>query len=391
MSNKLPAILLLSLIFLFAPLSLLKAQDAPEVPIEAVDPGTTPVQSFAKAKILEVTSDETWQSGKYTFRSQTWQIEILNGPEKGKRLELSQTDNLEAVNKWYKKDDIVVLAKINFDGNEEYSISDNYRVSALIWILLLFVAFAVAFSRIKGITSLLGLAFSIFILLKFLSPALLAGKNAIIYTILAAFVIAIVSIYLAHGLSKRTTVAILSTLITLLIAVIASYIFVDFARLFGLGTEEAFYLQSGFAGQLNLKGLLLSGIIIGTLGVLDDVTTTQTATVDEISKANQSLGFKELYKRGASVGQEHIASLVNTLVLAYAGAAFPLFLLFIINNSQPLWVTLNSEFVAEEIVRTIVGSMALILAVPISTALAAYLLKKDWKTLKFKTWKKRDV
>jgi uncharacterized membrane protein len=381
--------ILLSLALFISAVAPVYAQDSPQVPLEAVDPGNVPIQNFSKARIKEVKNDETWQSGKYTFRSQTWLIEVLNGPEKGKEIELSQTDNLEANNRWFKEGDIVVLAKVSFDGNEEYQISDSYRVSALIWILIAFVALAVIFSRLKGITSLLGLAFSIFILLKFLAPAILEGSNAIIYTLLASFMIAIVSIYLAHGLNKRTSVAILSTLITLVLATFLSYLFVHFAMLFGLGTEEAFYLQSGI-GNLNLKGLLLSGIIIGTLGVLDDITTAQTATVDEISKANPSLNFKELYKRGASVGKEHIASLVNTLVLAYAGASFPLFLLFIVNNKQPLWVTLNSEFVAEEVVRTIVGSSALILAVPISTVLAAYLLKKNWRTPKLIAWTKRE-
>jgi len=153
-------------------------------------------------------------------------------------------------------------------------------------------------------------------------------------------------------------------------------IFVEGSQLLGLGSEEAMFLQLDPSLTLNLQGLLLSGIIIGTLGVLDDVTASQAAVVDEISKANESLGFKELYKRGLSVGHEHIAALVNTLFLAYAGAALPLFLLFYINKTQPLWVILNGELIAEEIVRTMVGSSALVLAVPITTALAAYFIPK---------------
>jgi uncharacterized membrane protein len=153
-------------------------------------------------------------------------------------------------------------------------------------------------------------------------------------------------------------------------------IFVAIGKLFGLGSEEAIYLQLVPLEQLNLQGLLLGGIILGALGVLDDITTAQSAAVDELRKANPALGARELYRRGLSVGTEHITSLVNTLFLAYAGASLPLFILFTIYNDMPLWVTLNSEFIAEEIVRTVVGSVALILAVPITTAAAAAIFSR---------------
>ena len=137
------------------------------------------------------------------------------------------------------------------------------------------------------------------------------------------------------------------------------------------------YLQSGLTAGVNLRGLLLGGMIIGCLGVLDDITTAQTAAVDEIRKANPNLTSKQLLQSGLSVGREHIASLINTLALAYAGASLPLLLLFQTNETFPLWVTLNSEFLAEEIVRTLVGSTTLLLAVPISTWCAARFLSND--------------
>jgi len=142
-------------------------------------------------------------------------------------------------------------------------------------------------------------------------------------------------------------------------------------RLFGLGSEESLDLQYGALKNINLQGLLLAGIIIGALGVLDDITTAQTAAVAELKLANAKLSFDELYRRGMAVGKEHITSLVNTLALAYAGASLPMLLLFTVYQ-QPLWVTLNSEFVVEEVVRTVVGSLALTVAVPITTFLAAY-------------------
>ncbi|MEK9181053.1 MAG: YibE/F family protein, partial [Patescibacteria group bacterium] len=124
--------------------------------------------------------------------------------------------------------------------------------------------------------------------------------------------------------------------------------------------------------NLDLRGLLLAGIIVGALGVLDDTTTVQAATVEELKQANPAFTFADLYRGGLSVGREHITSLVNTLVLAYLGSQLLIFILFYAGPNQPLWVTLNSEFIGEEIIRTLVGSATIILAVPITTLLAAW-------------------
>jgi len=220
--------------------------------------------------------------------------------------------------------------------------------------------------------SLLGLAFSVLIVTNFIIPSVLNGYNPLIVSLIGAILITIVSMDLAHGFKKWTTVSIASVLITLLIASNIGSIFVNFASLIGMGSEESVWLQMGPYGYINLKGLILGGIIIATLGVLDDVTSTQTAAVKEISEADKSLGFKELYKRAFKVGKEHITSMVNTLVLAYVGASLPMILLYSTDSSRPFWLILNSEMITEEIIRSIVGSIALTLAVPISTFLAAY-------------------
>jgi uncharacterized membrane protein len=167
-----------------------------------------------------------------------------------------------------------------------------------------------------------------------------------------------------------------SSVATLLIAIGFAQFFVKISKLLGLGSEGAFYLQGNAGVSLNFQGILISSIIIGMLGVLDDVTTAQSATVEELKKAQPNLGRKNLYKHAISVGKEHIASLVNTLALAYVGASLTLFLLLATNEAQPFWVVLNSEFLAEEIVRMLAGSVALILAVPISTLLAVFWFSK---------------
>jgi uncharacterized membrane protein len=163
----------------------------------------------------------------------------------------------------------------------------------------------------------------------------------------------------------------------LVVVTLLSHWYVILAKLTGLGTEEAAFLQFGETATINLRGLLLGGMMLGALGVLDDITISQVSTVFEIKRANNQLPFSELYQRGMRVGRDHVASLVNTLVLAYAGANLPLLILFTISSETPAWVHTNNELIAEEVVRTIVGSLGLVLAVPLTTALAAYWVEKS--------------
>jgi uncharacterized membrane protein len=186
--------------------------------------------------------------------------------------------------------------------------------------------------------------------------------------------------FIAHGFNQRTKLSVLSTVLSLVLAVSLSYLFISLTQLFGLGQSDAFALQAGFLGNIDLRGLLLGGLIIALLGILDDVTTTQTAAIEELAKANPNLTKTELFLAGMSVGREHIASLINTLILVYVGASLPLFLLIVAATDQPLWVLLNSEYMAEEIVRALSGSVALILAVPISSVLAAGFYQKSNST-----------
>jgi uncharacterized membrane protein len=276
--------------------------------------------------------------------------------------------------------DGVVLVRSLDPSAGGYEVVDRDRLPALAVGFLVFLAVALATSRFRGVTAVLGLGISLLVLARFVVPQIVAGANPLAVTLLGAVAIALVSIYLAHGMSRRTTVALAGTLLTLGIAAASAIAFVAMARLSGAGSEEAIYLQIGYLETVNLRGLLLGGILLGALGVLDDITTAQAAAVEEISRANPALTASELYRRGLSVGREHIVGLINTLVLAYAGASLPLFVLFTLNPDQPLWITLNSEFVAEEIVRTLVGSLALILAVPITTFLAARFLRNPGPT-----------
>jgi uncharacterized membrane protein len=334
----------------------------------------TPTDEFLRAVVIRVLGEERRVIGETPEPVQVVVARVRAGAASEVRAEYSPPPGTERT-ALLRPGDRIIITRLSDAPNAPYAVVDRDRLAPLLIIFALFVAGAVYFSRIRGFTSVIGLMITIVVLARFVVPGILGGGNPLTVSLAGALVIALVSIYLAHGFSRRTSVALLGTLITLALSAVLAIVFVRLAWLSGSGSEEAMYLALGPAAAVNLRGLLLGGIILGALGVLDDITTGQAAAVDEISKANPALPPAELYRRGLSVGQEHITSLVNTLVLAYAGASLPLFLLFTVYADQPFWVTINSEFLAEEIVRTLVGSLTLILAVPITTLLAARLLR----------------
>lgn len=330
---------------------------------------------FFKAKIIEIVEQGIDEQGQPV---QVWKVELLSGSQKGfyTNISLGSGYILDPALQLKPGERIIVSYLRTPDGAEYYNIADKYRLTPFFVLLAFFFVLVVYISRWKGLASVGGLCISLFVLAAFIVPKIITGSNPFFISLAGAFIIAVTSIYFAHGVSKRTTIAIVSTLGTLTFTAVLAYISVSLTKLFGLGSEEAFYLQISNVGHINLRGLLLGGIMLGALGVLDDITTAQSAVVDELKKANTTLSFSELYRRGISVGNEHVASLVNTLVLAYAGASLPLFVLFSADSLQPLWVSLNSEIIMEELVRTLVGSIGLVFAVPITTFLAAYVFSK---------------
>jgi len=339
-----------------------------------------PDMEYSKAIILDITEESRDQNGgNYTERYQNFKVKILSGTEKNNFVNVKNLNSISVTNKIEHHnigEKIVISKTYLIDGSVSYNYVDTYRLPSLIAIFIIFIILVLIFGRLKGFGSLLGLLFSICVLGFFIVPQIAKGSNPLLITIIGSLVIVGVSLYLAHGFNHRTNLSMLSTLITLAISVGLATVFVRISTLFGTGSEDAFFLQTAQFGDINLQGLLLAGIIIGTLGVLDDITTAQTAVVGELRFATPNLNKQDLNKRALVVGKEHISSLVNTLVLAYAGASLPLFLLFSVYQNTPIWYTINSQFMAEEIIRTLVGSISLILAVPISTYIAAHFLSK---------------
>jgi len=301
---------------------------------------------------------------------QKLELLVTKGSLKDKKI-VVENGNLPIANlqKYEVGNKVVVTKGKDFKGNDTFYITDYVRRQALFWLFVIFVIVAVAIGRWQGMTSLVGMGISFLVIFKLILPKILSGSDPVQIAILGSLVIIPATFLLSHGVNKKTGIAIIGTLISLIITGILANAFVEASKLTGFASEEAGFLQAYKPGFINIKGLLLAGIIIGVLGVLDDITISQSAIVQQLKAANPKLKADELYKKAMVVGKDHIASMVNTLVLVYTGAALPLLLLFI-DNPHPFSEVVNYEIIADEVVRTLVGSIGLILAVPITTFIA---------------------
>ncbi|HEY8491175.1 MAG TPA: YibE/F family protein [Dehalococcoidia bacterium] len=266
-------------------------------------------------------------------------------------------------------DRVLVGTSTGPDGTIYY-IADHQRTLPLWALALAFAGLVLLVGRTGGMWSLVGMGASLLVIVRFIIPGILSGHNPVAVSILGALAIMVTTLFLAHGVNRKTAAALVGTAVSLGITAALATVSIAVARLSGIASDDAATLQILSDGTINAEGLLLGGIVIGALGVLDDVTVAQASAVFELRRANARLTALELYRRGMNVGRDHIASTVNTLVLAYAGAALPL-LIILSTQSQPLGDLLNREFMATEIVRTLVGSMGIVAAVPVTTGLAA--------------------
>lgn len=324
-------------------------------------------EEILEGKITGVLAEEEREDQLY----QRLEVLVTKGSLKDKTV-IVEVGILPMVNqpRYQEGNEIILSYGQDFEGNDVFFITDFIRRKPLFWLFLIFALLAVAIGKWRGLSSLLGMGLSFLIIFKFILPSISAGNDPIFIAIIGSLFIIPITFYLSHGFNKKTTVAVIATFISLVITGILAQTFVEAAKLTGYASEEAGFLQVAKEGTMNIRGLLLAGIIIGVLGVLDDITVAQAAVVQQLQKVNPRISSGKLFIQAMSVGQDHIASMVNTLVLVYAGAALPLLLLFI-DNPHPFSEVINYEIVAGEIVRTLVGSIGLILAVPITTFLAS--------------------
>ncbi|MGW0706512.1 YibE/F family protein [Streptomyces sp. NPDC002643] len=300
-------------------------------------------------------------------------IRVDTGKDKGRTFtEIIQPDQSRQLKQGQ---EVVVAYEPAAPKDLQYSVTDVNRKFPMALLAGIFALAVVVVGRLRGVMALIALAVSFLVLTVFILPAILQGSNPLVVAVVGASAIMLIALYMCHGLSARTSVAVLGTLISLLLIGLLGSMFIGWAELTG-NTDDNTGLIHGLYPSIDMSGLLLAGVIIGSLGVLDDVTVTQTSAVWELHEANPAMGWRGLYRAGIRIGRDHIASVVNTLVLAYAGAALPLLLLFSIAQSS-VGTVANSELVAEEIVRTLIGSIGLVASVPVTTVLAALVVSAD--------------
>lgn len=324
-------------------------------------------------EIMEGTVESSTNEGSI----QNLTLEITRGSLEGEEINI-ENDTTQGINpKGYDEGDRLVILRSEINpGENNYSVVDTVRRPVLFWLFILFIAVVALVSQKQGIKALLGMIFSFFVLFRLVLPLILLGYDPVWSAIGGCVLIIPATFYLSHGIKHKTSVAIVGTLITLILTGILAYIFAHLGNLSGLSDEAASFLKSDTGDRIDFQGLLLAGILISMLGVLDDISVSQASVVQELEGAKKNISFVELYRRTMNVGKDHIASMVNTLVLVYAGASIPLLLLFI-DHSHTFWEVLNYEFVAKEIIQTLVGSIGLILTVPVTTFIACIWHRKS--------------
>jgi len=298
-----------------------------------------------------------------------------NGPLEGTQFTIihDAADDLGDRTVMYSPGMHVIVQAQEMAGESQYFISDVVRRTPLIWLGVLFAVAVFLFGGLGAMRSFLGMIVSMCILLFFILPRILAGDSPVLVSLIGASVIMIITFLLCHGWNKKTWAAFGGTAASLLVTAILAAGFSVYAHLTGTADEEMLFLLGDYP-SLNTQGILLAGIIIGSLGVLDDITISQASAVFELRKANPAMTMRALYRSALRIGSDHIAAAVNTLVLAYAGTALPLLLLLIgVQAGEPWYTFINREMIATEIIRTLAGSIGLLAAVPLTTILACWL------------------
>jgi len=340
----------------------------------AQDVLTDPKEEVFSARVIEILDQNTitQEDGSESIR-QKIRLEALTGTLEGKEFVYEGMGYADISNFVYQVGDkVLVQYSKSVEGGDNFYISGIVRTTPILWLTILFSLIVIAVGRWKGLRALIVLGLTFFVILKFILPQILAGNDPLTVSIIGSIAILIMAIYLTEGFKRTSTVAIFSVISTLFITGLLSVWFTALTRLTGFASEETMFLIGLTDVAINIKGLLLAGMVIGALGVLDDVVVSQTAVVTELKEANPQLSNAELYWQAMQVGVSHLGSMVNTLFLAYAGAALPLLLLFTVHQEPFLTFgqVINNEVISVEIVRALTGSIGIALAVPITTLLA---------------------
>ena len=345
----------------------------PSAPEQALAPGETETMP---SRVIDVLEEGTVDlGGGSTLPYQRLLVRVESGSLAGQEIVVEEgTVNIISQERLFDVGDRVYLERAVGPDGDRFYVSDFVRTGPLILILGLFVALVVLVGRGRGLRSLGGTLFSLAVIFAFVLPQIVAGRDPVAVSVGGAILLLAVSTYLVYGWNPKAHAAVAGMMLSLVLTGVLAWLFVGWTRLTGISVEESSYLVMEMGPGVNLRGLVLGGIIIGSLGVLDDVCVGQASAVFELVNANRDLGWRDIFRRSLNIGRDHIAAMVNTLLLAYVGASMPLMLVFTIYQ-EPIWRRINREPIAEEIVRTLVGSVGLVLAVPITGLIASLLAR----------------
>ncbi|NCA93048.1 YibE/F family protein [bacterium] len=333
-----------------------------------------------KSEVIEVIKvEEKIREDGTKFKQQDLKLLGLEGAWKNKEIIYKGISDIEVANaNFYKVGDKVYVEGHTDESDQDiFYVVDFVRSGYLYILFIIFVLAVLLVGRSKGFKALISLFLSFVVIIKFILPQILDGRDPFLISLIGGLVILGIIIYLTEGFKRKSHIAVLSVLISLSSTLILSVIFTKLTKLSGLAQEEAAFLIGVGNVEINFQGLLLAGFIIGAIGVLDDIIVGQIEAVEQIREANPNLPTKKVFQLAYKVGNTHLGAIVNTLFLTYAGAALPLLLLFVINQNSGLTFNrlINTEIVSTEIVRTLVGSIGVMLSMPIATFLASIKLK----------------
>jgi uncharacterized membrane protein len=330
-----------------------------------------------RAEVLQIVEEGQIDMGGNQQTYQVARVNILEGPYEGIPMEIDYGRRQVRPDDYLLAPGDMILVSISRTPENVINayFADYVRTTPILWLAIIFAIAIVIISQWKGVRALVSMAFSLYIIIGYIIPQILTGQDPLRVSIIGSILLLGVTLYLTYGWTLKTHASVLSMMVVLLLTGGLSGLFVVFAKLNGSGDENVMFLMQLSETPINLRGLLLGGMIIGALGVLDDLVTTQASAVFELHHANPSLGFRGLYNAAMRIGQDHVAATVNTLVLAYAGASLPMLLMFSLGRGDYGYLV-NFSFIAEEIVRTLVGSLGLVAAVPITTIIAIFIASR---------------
>lgn len=350
-----------------------------EIMPQEIDSQIQSIEEIFKARVTEVIENSSVprDDGSISIQ-QKLKLVGLEKNWKDKEVLFDGTEyDVSSASEYKVGDKVLVHYSAEPDGGESFYVIGFSRTNSIYWLVLLFALTVIIIGKLKGARALVVLLLTFLVILKFIIPKILAGSDPLFITIVGSLFILIFGVYITEGFKKTSTISIFSILISLVITGLLSIWFSSITKLTGFASEEAAYLVGLAGGNINIKGLLLAGIIIGALGVLDDVIISQVALVKELKISNPELTKNQTYKQAMRVGVSHLSSMVNTLFLAYAGASLPLLILFSVKQEPFLTFNqvIDNEMMATEIVRALTGSIGIVLAVPIATFLAVSFIK----------------